>query len=437
MANFWDMNKLILIFLLLAVSFLPVGGQALETIGGGVADYLLSSPKTVNRMNADQQIALSIIGNLLKTAGERKHEINVAQAGKTEINLSTNTGQQLQLVMDQNGNVFAMSNGMIYPISSKVVDEAKNYILNQQPGYMDYVKLNSKSNNILMLPNFNYTQIENKWNKKKTCSLQPIEIGNSLYLTDILDKFEIKYEDLYILNGKEYKPFNNYRSDDIRLIKLKKFGSGFLSYKSGGKEYAFWNSAFNKVGPIEGPIYLCLVDYVERGSFVAKWINDLNNNGISEFEEFLDIRRNFYENESFVIAAGLYSQYSYKIKIKILNQISGEIVFDDLAGNSDEEINRGYFSFKSNTFKPGIYVYHISFVRSKTNEELSKLSDQFQILAISQKNEVGNTENPIIDTKSDETSSKTKMINDLIQLLKEGKISEETFKASMKAIENK
>jgi hypothetical protein len=29
------------------------------------------------------------------------------------------------------------------------------------------------------------------------------------------------------------------------------------------------------------------------------------------------------------------------------------------------------------------------------------------------------------------------MINDLIQLLKEGKISEETFKESMKALENK
>jgi hypothetical protein len=74
------MKKIFLVFYitLLTTSFLF--SQQLETIGAGVAEFLLSSPSTANKMNADQQIALSIIGKLLETAGQRKHEINVAKA---------------------------------------------------------------------------------------------------------------------------------------------------------------------------------------------------------------------------------------------------------------------------------------------------------------------------------------------------------------------
>src|SRR5690606_23507202 len=93
------------------ISFFSIQGQTLETIGSGVADFLLSNPKTADKMKPEHQVALSIIGDLLKTAGQRKHELNVAEAGRTQMNFNTNTGQQIQLVMDANGSVYALSNG--------------------------------------------------------------------------------------------------------------------------------------------------------------------------------------------------------------------------------------------------------------------------------------------------------------------------------------
>jgi hypothetical protein len=432
------MKKIFLVFYitLLTTSFLF--SQQLETIGAGVAEFLLSSPSTANKMNADQQIALSIIGKLLETAGQRKHEINVAKAQKTEINLSTNTGQQLQLVMDSNGNVFVLSNSIIYPISNNVVDEAKSYI-NQQPGYMDYVKTNSAPKAELMLSNYNITALEREWDKEKTTTLHSItSVKKPFYISDVEDIFEVKSEDIFIQILDKYYPLNPNEQiallASIRIYYNKYVVNNKPLFIGNDNNIVCWNNPALNGG--YHPVFVKLIDTHVRGTFTSKWYNDENSNGMFEFDEFTDLRRNFYVNEPFLITAGLYSQYSYKIKISILNQLSGEIVFTDLLDNPDKKTYGGYFSFKSNSFKPGIYVYNISFIRSKTNEELQKLTDTFQIIALNKTNDV-QTENPIINTKSDETSSKTKMINDLIQLLKEGKISEETFKESMKALENK
>ena len=168
---------------------------------------------------------------------------------------------------------------------------------------------------------------------------------------------------------------------------------------------------------------------------MSKWVNDLNNNGFYVFDEFQDKRRNFYTNESFLIAAGFYSRHSYYMKLSILDQLTGKTIYTDNLENSGNKFDHGYFSFNSSKFNPGIYVYHISFINSSTNEVLDNVSDKFQILALNQTEKVEEDKIPIIKTESKESSSKAKMINDLIQLLKEGKISEETFKASMKALE--
>ena len=73
--------------------------------------------------------------------------------------------------MDANNNVFALSNGVIYPISRNVVDEAKDFVLNQQPEYMDYVKNQSMSNTFLMLPPLNVGDLRFNWNKAEIKNL--------------------------------------------------------------------------------------------------------------------------------------------------------------------------------------------------------------------------------------------------------------------------
>lgn len=54
------MKKFIFVLIILTSSVVILSGQTIETVGAGVAEFLLSSPKTANKMNHDQQIALAL-----------------------------------------------------------------------------------------------------------------------------------------------------------------------------------------------------------------------------------------------------------------------------------------------------------------------------------------------------------------------------------------
>jgi len=424
------MKKTVLILTTILISFFSVQGQTWETIGSGVADFLLSNPKTADKMKPGQQVALSIIGNLLKTAGQRKHELNVAEAGRTQMNFNTNSGQQLQLVMDANGSVYALSNGIIYPISQNIVNQAKEYVLNQQPGYMDYVRNNTTpTENQLMLPKYIISNLKSEWEKPPATDFVYIDSDQTMFIADVLKKFN---NEIYILYKGQYRhPWSfsrfeaRFTENSIRRNKIRfRSNQGHLTM-SGGIRYCYF--LFTKV--LQNQI---------RGAFTCKWVNDLNNNGFYEFDEFQDKRRSFYTNESFLIAAGFYSRYRYYMKLSILDQLTGKTIYTDKLENSGNKFDYGYFSFKSSKFNPGIYVYNISFINSSTNEVLDNVSDKFQILAVTQSKESDNSLTPLKNqNNTKESTSKEKMINDLIQLLKDGKISEETFKTSMKALEEK
>jgi hypothetical protein len=71
----------------------------------------------------------------------------------------------------------------------------------------------------------------------------------------------------------------------------------------------------------------------------------------------------------FIIATGLYTQYSYEIRINILNHFTNRIVYMEKILPSSNKIDGGYFTFKTNSLFPGIYTYCITFIRSRTNDE--------------------------------------------------------------------
>jgi hypothetical protein len=421
------MKKFIFVLIILTSSVVILSGQTIETVGAGVAEFLLSSPKTANKMNHDQQIALGIIGKLLETAGQRKHELNVAQAGKTEITVNTNAGQQLQLVMDQTGNVYAISNGIIYPISKSVVDQAKEFVLNQQPGYMEYVKNNS-SNNIIMLPDYDVFQLKNLWDKEPPQELTPIYITEDRYLNDILKDYKLRLENIYcqrdmkvyqLTASEQNLPYIENKTK-VKMVKANGSDRFGWAYVAGFSSYLYY------------PIYSNQI----RGTFTARWAKDVNKDNDLQFNEFQDIRRNFFSNESFVITAGFYSPKKYLVKLNVYKQLTGDLVYSDEILNLSNILSR-HFTFQGNFFKPGIYVYYISFINLADNLELERLSDKFQILSTEEVEEVpANTKTKGLNISPNTNSSKAKMMNDLIQLLKEGKISEETFNSSMKALED-
>lgn len=418
--------------LLLILFYSTVSGQILETIGSGVVDFLLSSPSTANKMNTDQQIALSIIGGLLDKAGQMKHQTNVATAGQTQITLNTNSGQQIQLAMDTNGNVYAISNGIIYPIGQNVVNQAKEYVLNQQPGYMDYIRTNKSTvNSQLMLPDYNLLTLKTTWAKEK-----PYEIINPVnnkkcYISDILEKYDVVKEQLFFTGRKNEPVFlvdcdkcaEDYLEDNKKLFPF--MGSSWTTMAGLGMEVKGYKRTFEELKILSIP-------HTPLGTFTAGWYNDMNGNNSLEFNEFQDIRRNFYQDESIIITCGLYSNYEYYAELKIFEQSLGTLIHTEIIYDNDNIFIgniAGFISFPKDYFNPGIYTYHISFIRKNTNTVIESLTDKFQILSSENVNE--KTKN---STRSTNSSLKSDSISELIQLLKEGKISEETFKVSMQAL---
>jgi uncharacterized protein (TIGR02145 family) len=117
-------TQVIIVFLFFLIQF-TCSSQQLETLGAGVLDFLLKNPKTANRMDPTESAALEIISGLLKTSADRQHELNVAETGRSQINLTTNDGRNAQIVRDASGQLYINYNGMIYPIATELVKEAK------------------------------------------------------------------------------------------------------------------------------------------------------------------------------------------------------------------------------------------------------------------------------------------------------------------------
>jgi hypothetical protein len=407
---------------------------AIETVSAGAIDFLLSNPKTASKFNATEETALSTLANVLQIFGERKHEINLATAGKDQIIINSNDGRQVTAVMDNQGNMYFQKDGVIYPIASSLVNQAKDYVLNQQSGYMDYVKENSyvkdnSSNTRLMLPNYNYSQLEKIWDEAATPEFRYIVLNEDKYMKDIINELDLNLEDLYYTHKKEFLPVKESESGFIQ-----KFLNNENKVKMFDNNYAWLGCTVCGLMPTSY-LYLHSIKYHLRGTFTSRWVRDINGDGKFMFDEFQDIRRNFFQNESFVIATGLYAYKKYYIKLSVYDQLTGNLVHTDEIGNANERIDMGYFTFSDNYFNPGIYIYNISFIGLKNNLELGKLSERFQILSVDQIKEKEKETNIQSNTPKNESSSREKMMNELIQLLKEGKISEETFKSSMKALE--
>ena len=109
--------------------------------------------------------------------------------------------------------------------------------------------------------------------------------------------------------------------------------------------------------------YLCYnsISHQLRGSFSAKWVKDINLNSTYEFDEFQDLRRNFYENESFLIACGLYESNPYRVDLEIHEQLSGKLVYSDAVQDLNlRRINQACFTFPEKSFKTwNLYVQYL------------------------------------------------------------------------------
>ena len=95
--------KKVIILLLLSINIfaIEVFAQDLNKIGAAGIAFLIGNSKTSAGMSRDEKLAISLLGSFLNEKGNRQHELNVANAGKTEMVLQANDGTQIKLVRDQ------------------------------------------------------------------------------------------------------------------------------------------------------------------------------------------------------------------------------------------------------------------------------------------------------------------------------------------------
>lgn len=120
------MKRIILILSILVFSTSYSLSQQLEDVGAGVIDFLLRNPKTANKMNSTETVALDIIGDLLKTQSQRKHQLKYASESRSQITINSNDGRQAQFVKDESGKVYVIIEGVISPVAEQLVNQAKN-----------------------------------------------------------------------------------------------------------------------------------------------------------------------------------------------------------------------------------------------------------------------------------------------------------------------
>ena len=203
------MKQIILIVLIAVFSSSSLYSQKIEDFGAGVIDFLLRNPKTANKMKAEEAIALDIIGDLLKTTSERKHQLEYASAGKNQITINTTDSRQAEFVKNEQGQVFLLMDGVVYPIAQELVYEAQGINQNQQTKIINSVNNYESSS----LKNTYQKQMENK--------------------NEVLSMFSYKWHKDFDRNGLSFNEFHQvqnefYNNENFKIVaKLSTLDASF------------------------------------------------------------------------------------------------------------------------------------------------------------------------------------------------------------------
>lgn len=390
------------VFLLFSTSY----SQGWETLGKGVIDFLRTNPKTASRTNATQAAALNVIGDVLSISAQRKHDMNVANAGRSEVVINTSRDNSATVYSDTQGNVYLLYNGTIYPISRDLVYQAKS----------EFVKPSIKN---ATLPDYNLSLLKNeyKFNKdtiyvfcgKKKWRRPAIQntVGK------IASEFGVSRDDIYFeprtyrrkktLQGKKYslldllntKPkkvieerireiYNSQRELTFKNVSpiigcddFTDLGKNtYISFKFPGiknEKNAEYFSVYIH-SKVEEPKAYYKLDIVTV--FSCNWAKDFDGKGF-DFEDFQGIKRSFGENEKITFVLGYTSETPAIWRLETYEISTGkEVLFKSGVTKSGGQIlcwDKGI-----EKLLPGVYIYNFTLI-SEGKKNVSK-SEKFEIL---------------------------------------------------------
>ncbi len=322
------MKKLIIIITVLFT--INVSAQTVETVGSGVLDFLLSNPKTANKMNESESIALGILSGLLKTSANRKHQLNVAETGKTEIVLNSGN-QSVTIGRGPNGEVYFISNGRVIPFSQSFIDQAEG-ISGASSSLQGY--------NISQIQEEYYSELEEDYER-----FIVIKRGKIMY-----DDYKKALEDENLKILKEG-----------RITQKMRDGKRYLAYFSFPSWFKVKRIFGSKVQTI----------------FTANWSRDMDNNGLQFPGEFHGIKRSFEVGEKLVIYAPTLIREDEKdayIQIAVLDAMTGNVL---VAEDSPVSSSNSFPYLEISNIDPGRYLASVKLIVN--GKSISAMSVEFEV----------------------------------------------------------
>ncbi|MBC8315453.1 MAG: hypothetical protein H8E51_08115 [Bacteroidetes bacterium] len=325
--------------------------QAFETVVAGVIDFLASHPTTANKMNSTEKAGLSVVGNLLKIAGQRR-DINVANAGNHQIIIQEATsGKKAEVFLDPDGNAYLKYNHMIYPINQCFVKQAKEEFAPENVVKNEY------------LPPYDLEKLEATFGfnlpaeyGKKTPSYYSVKDPDGLFLSEIAMKLGVPVNDIWIESHPSGRLSNRKIRDMMdNVIKVREMTT--IGYRS-----------TNLYLPSEVPFL-----------FTCRSAKDLENNGF-DFDDFQEVKNSFLKDEEILIVSGYQTDKdSCEYLIEVYQGKTGRLLFRRIGeANPPHEIIQEQIN--AEVLKPGNYLYVCILRRNKeflaTNQERFEIRDE-------------------------------------------------------------
>ena len=384
--------------------------QKWETAGGAVIDFLLTNPKTARRTNATETAALSVIGSLLNKSAQRKHEMNVAKAGKSEIVINTNNGNKSTIYSDVNGNVYLLHNGTIYPISTGLVNQARSEQSGNNSAYsaessaiLPY-DLNKLKNSFVFDKKTKYTE-KKGWRR--------YDMGTACKtLSEIASINNVSKDDIYFVPVKFKKQqefVSEYKYNIPRLLSLasgsrskKIFNEIYWSkrricynhrYRDRNDSYAddFTNRWSFRIPGFEELVHpSCFQVWIrttKRTShsfypfktvsvFSCNWAKDFDGKGYS-FEDFKGVKRSFFKDESILFVCGYTSESPVNSSFEIYKASTGKLYQKTSGVHGAGAVSQLIFRKLEKQLPPGTYIYN--FLLENSDGKKISASEKFEV----------------------------------------------------------
>lgn len=376
-------------------------GQELETLGAGVIDFLLTNPKTANQTNLTETAALRTIGKLLSISAHRKHEMNVAKVGRSEIIINTTDGNQAKMYADNQGNLYLLYEGKIYPIATDIINQARNHYV------MEEIKNAT-------LPGYNLAALKNEYTFEKTTEyIEYFLEEEKETLKQIAIKHNLSVDDIYIvllnkiMQGVIWRGGWNYGKryskktaqvtiggcklsslyDDRQLIRIGNPQDFNSIYKVGNRDniaigYCYpkhWN--LNRNFPIAIFLRITKFNLEIVSTFTYNWAKDFEGDGL-DLDDFQGIKRSFYKDEIQLFVMGYTTETAGIWTLEIYEASSGETVYKN-TGTANKGGQVVTVEKEGDKLPVGMYIYNFTLI-ADGQDKISK-SEKFEILEDTEK----------------------------------------------------